>query len=121
MLNRLIENLYIGKSKIEFRDQFGNKIDPLTTVGELFKKYPDIGNQHSPDFYVHGIYRKIDKFSQNIFYIAEEGPDILLITGIPTYIPDIDGFKLKKKKFTSYFQDRIKGALFQITSSNVKF
>lgn len=115
MYQNKVFNLYVSKSKIRFRDNYGNYLENKDIVGDIcipiYKS--DNTGKYQPDFYISGFYRPINKGSHHEFIIDNRGTDILFITGVPNNT-SVNLFKFKNTKFTSFTQDNVKGVLFQV-------
>lgn len=113
MLQGKIYKLYLSKSKIVFKDEFGKPLNFDEEIGDY--AVPIIHNDdYCPDFYITGFLRKVNNGMSYEFIISRKGPQVLFITGIPKTLDNIQIFKFKYLKFSSYYEDDIKGCLFQI-------
>lgn len=114
MFKDRIFKLYLNKAKISFIDGSNNKPLPLyEEVGNWAQ--PIIShNNYVPDFFIRGTYQKINKGMSHKFIISPDGPHVLFITGIPLKNVDLESFRFKDKIFSSYYEDGIKGCLFQV-------
>lgn len=115
MYQEKIFHLFLSKSRITFKDEYGNPLSLTEEVGDLAT--PIISHQpFVPDFFIRGFYRKINKGMAHEFIIHKEGPQVMFITGIPVNHTPLDPFKFRGRLFSSYFEDGVKGAFFQILS-----
>lgn len=113
MLANKIYKLYLSKSRIIFKDEFGDKLDNSEEIGDY--AIPILHNDNlTPDFLLRGYFRNIDKHVRNEFILSRKGPHIVLVTGIPKNVQDLEIFKFKGSLYTSYYKDEVKGALFQV-------
>lgn len=116
MYSEKVGHIYINKSKLTFKDEYGVPLEdtvellevgtPLTAIGNMVKYYPD--------YVVSGFFRRVNKDSANEFIISKDGPDIILVTGVPKEYPSLEPFRFKDSLFSSYYQDTVKGVLFQV-------
>lgn len=123
MFREKIYKLYLSKSKLVFKDEFGIKLNFSEEVGDY--SVPILHNEdtdkYCPDYYITGFFRKINKGSLNEFIISRKGPDILFITGVEKGINGLHPFRFKNRIFSSYYEDEVKGCLFQVLKRNVSY
>lgn len=108
-----IYNLYLRKAKLTFKDEFGTPIDPESEIGDFATPLIH-GDNTTPDFYIRGFFRKVDHNLCNEFIIANEGPHIIFFTGVNRDCPTLDPYRFKDTLFSSYYEDTVKGCLFQV-------
>lgn len=115
-----VRSIYIHKSKLIFKDEFGIELNSETEVGDLGIPLTVVNvsdnTKNIPDFAIRGFFRKVDHHSKNEFIVSDKGPDVILITGVPKSYPSLEPFRYKDPKFTSYWEDSVKGVLFQVFS-----
>lgn len=71
-----------------------------------------------PDYAIKGYFKVNPDMSNPIFFIQENGPHFMYITGIPRNLPEGEKqkFRFKNTEFISYWEDRHAGYLFQVIS-----
>lgn len=116
MYTERVKTIYVQKSKILFKDSYGIPLDQETEVGDVGLPLSGIGNnpKYAPDYLIKGFFRKIDHNSRNEFTLHSDGPDAILVTGVPKEYPSLEPFRFKNTLFSSYWQDTVKGVLFQV-------
>lgn len=122
MFREKIYKLYLSKSKLVFKDEFGIKLNFDEEVGDY--AVPILHNdddQYCPDYYITGFFRKINNGSIHEFIISRKGPDILFITGINRGCNNLQPFRFKSRIFSSYYEDDVKGCLFQLLKKNASY
>lgn len=120
MLQEKIYKLYMSKSKIIFKDEYGTPLNFDEEIGDY--AVPIVHNdKNCPDFYITGFFRKINKGMSHEFIISRKGPQILFITGIPKSVSNIQVYKFKNLLFSSYYEDEVKGCLFQILNKATSY
>lgn len=97
-----------------FKNEYGEPLDSEAEILDNAIMINNAGKGNIPDFFILGFFRKIDNHSKNEFIICPKGTDIVLITGVPTNCPTLDPFRYKGVLFSSYYQDTVKGVLFQV-------
>lgn len=97
-----------------FKNEYGEPLEAEAEILDNAIMINNTGKENAPDFFITGFFRKIDKHSKNEFIISPGGTDIVLITGVPTNCPTLEPFRYKDVLFSSYFQDTVKGVLFQV-------
>lgn len=118
-----VENLYIGKSGINFEINgsiqnirvYPARINPTTMVGELFNLHIKTDNR-DPDFFIpNGFYYE----NLNIFLVnpVETLTNTIWVTGIPLE-DSLDKYRIKDTIKESIFTDNHRKYLFQITKTN---
>lgn len=104
---------FLSKSRIAFKDEYGNVLPLTEEVGDWAT--PIISHQpFTPDFFIRGFYHKINKSLSHEFIIHKDGPQVIFITGIPIKHIPLDPFRFKNRLFSSYFEDQVKGIFFQV-------
>lgn len=115
MFINIVKDLYIGKSKLEFR--FNDQIlEPETVVDFIGVPYPKLKEYPTlPDYIIIG------NLQGNIFNI-KTGYNIhyLLITGIPKGVKTLDWYRVKDSIWSSYYEDNYRGYLFQVQDATKK-
>lgn len=120
MLQEKIYKLYLSKSKMVFKDEFGTPLNFDEEIGDY--SVPIIHNDnYCPDFYITGFLRKVNNGMSFEFIISRKGPQILFITGIPNSSSNVTIYKFKNTLFTSYYKDDVKGCLFQVLNKNITY
>lgn len=125
MFKQVVYNTYIGKSSINIvKDKV--YVDPTTKIGDI--AYPCIildKNRDTltwPDYYLMGFYDKgTEDYPEKLFQCLKPWNKILhhmYITGIPKNVPSLNPFRLKDCIWSSYYEDKFHGFLFQIVKSN---
>lgn len=117
MYSEKVGHIYVQKAKLIFKDQYGQPINEETEVQDIGTplNYTDaLGSKFAPDYCFSGFFRKVDHDSKNEFILSKEGPDIIFVTGVPRNYPSLDPFRLRGSLFSSYWQDTVKGVLFQV-------
>lgn len=110
----------MSKSKIVFKDEFGTPLKFDEEIGDY--AVPIVHNDNNcPDFYITGFFRKINKGMSHEFIISRKGPQVLFITGIPKSVSNIQVYKFKNLLFSSYYEDEVKGCLFQILNKATSY
>jgi len=111
MFTNIVKDLYIGKSKLSF---FSNQreIPSTTLVQDVLQPTGFTGNM--PDYVTYGNYRD-GKFEITPMMPKHQ----LYITGIPKGAI-LDNFRIQRVYWSSYYEDDIRGYLFQITDSYPK-
>lgn len=122
MYQHIIVNTYLNKAKIRFRDAEGSYLPYESTIGEhadqQFNSF-DSSLYKGPDFLVQGFFRAMENGWPE-FIIAETGPHILYVTGIPLEEPT-KPYRLgdeNQRLFSSYWEDKFRGYLFQVVNIN---
>ena len=114
MYQEQLPTLWLHKSRIIFRDEYGLPYPLITEIQDLCQKVnKEPESIIKPDYTLRGFYRNINKRMVNEFIVSPKGTDILLITGVPKG-GELDAFKWHKPKYISYWEDSNKGFLFQI-------
>lgn len=104
----LVGKQYIGKSKLNILKE-GKALDKDTMIRNICQvTSPD---NKVVDYFVYGSFK--DKEQE--FDIKGNG-HLLMITGVPLSIYDVNRFKWKNPKpiWSSFYQDQVRGYLFQI-------
>lgn len=101
----IVKDLYIGKSKLQFFcDQ--KELKPTTLVLEVLKPTGYLGNM--PDYGTYGNYQ------EGKFEITSLKPKHqIYVTGIPKGAI-LDNFRLQRTFWSSYYEDDLRGYLFQV-------
>ena len=117
MFSTIVKDLYIGKSKLTFK--VNDKIIPDThTIGQFFFRAAMIPIKNSPDYGTFGNFWIHD--NQGTFEITLFHPEHkIYVTGVPKG-EVLDNFRLEDTVWSSYYEDDMRGYLFQIIPSNVK-
>lgn len=110
MYSNIVKDLYIGKSKLIF--EANDCIIPdVTEIGKIF--FPTGWEGNLPDYgtmgnlWVHN--------NQGTFEITWKRPEHKIwVTGIPKGAI-LDDFRIQETIWSSYYEDNIRGYLFQIT------
>lgn len=120
MFREKIYNLYLSKSKLVFKDEFGCPLKFDEEIGDY--AVPVLhGDQYCPDYYITGFFRKINKGSINEFIISRKGHEILFITGVNKGCNNLQPFRFKDRIFSSYYEDEVKGCLFQVLKQSASY
>lgn len=120
MFPNKVFNLYLSKSRINFRDEYGNRLSTTDIIGDYAD--PIISNdKYCPDFYLKGFFRKIDHNLLTEFIISNQGPQVLFVTGVPLEANPLERFKFKGIKYSSFYRDDVKGVLFQILDKSPSY
>lgn len=120
MFAKIVKNQYVGKSKIDFTFD-GNPIDGKTLIGDIALPLESNGlplshiDTHFPDYFITG---EVSDISTMELIVNKKEFKVLFITGIPKSAKRLDDYKLKGVTWSSYYEDRYRGYLFQITKSN---
>ena len=126
MFKKLVNNLYIGKSKLKFYMLTTVRAELKSTnifekiTNKDFRKSP---NKYLPDVLVEGEY-STDELGNGLFRVlfgeqpSKPNTHRLYVTGIPKNTPNLDFFRIKETIWTSYYEDSHRGYLFQITDSS---
>lgn len=71
-----------------------------------------------PDYAIKGYFRVDPDMTNPVFFIGENGPHFMYITGIPRNLPDSEKakFRFENTEYISYWEDRHVGYLFQVIS-----
>ena len=111
MFGAIVRDLYIGKSKLQF---FCNQreIQPTTLVSDVLQPTGFTGNM--PDYGTYGNYKE-GKFGITPIMPKHQ----IYVTGIPKGAI-LDNFRLEKTIWSSYYEDDIRGYLFQVTDGYPK-
>lgn len=119
MYKNVVKNQYVGKSKIDFTID-GKALSGTNLIGDLALLLADNDgtpytnlDPHLPDYYIVG---KVTDVSTMELDINDMETSFLFITGIPKKIP-LDRFRLKNTTWSSYYEDRYRGYLFQMVKS----
>lgn len=115
MYSNIVKDLYIGKSKLLI--QVNDKtVEDTTLIGKILLptgyqgNMPDYGTMGS--LWIHN--------NQGTFEITWKRPDHkLYVTGIPKGAI-LDNFRLQGSVWSSYYEDDIRGYLFQIIPIDVE-
>lgn len=110
MFGNIVKDLYIGKSKLVIG--FNQKEIPQTTlVQDVLQNTGFTGNM--PDYGTCG------NFKDGRFEITPMMPKhYLFITGVPKGAI-LDNFRIQRTYWSSYYEDEVRGYLFQITDSSI--
>lgn len=125
MFKQVTYNTYIGKCKLALIKE-GNLVDGTTKIGDI--AYPVIildknrDNLKWPDYYLMGLYIAPTNDDPLSFFQMvkpyEKCTHHLYITGIPKGVKSIESFRLNECIWSSYYEDKLHGYLFQIVRSN---
>lgn len=113
MYREHLKTLYLNKSSLIFRNEYGTLLSRDIEVGEYCKETNFEGDT-MPDFYCRGFFRKINKGLKNEFILSEKGPNILYLTGLPKIEKELAPYRITNAIYTSYWQDTSKAYLFQV-------
>ena len=113
-------SLYLNKSKLNLYDSNGELLSYEAEVGEHCKvssgEYSGVSYPFTPDFELRGILVN-NKRGNPRFYITSTGSAILYITGVnPNSL--LNPFRVKEPLFSSYWEQKQTGYLFQVVRIN---
>jgi hypothetical protein len=110
MFGTIVKDLYIGKSKLTI--ECNQKEIPQTTlVQDILQNTGFTGNM--PDYGTYG------NFKDGKFEITPMMPKhCLFITGVPKGAI-LDNFRVRRTYWSSYYEDDVRGYLFQITDESI--
>lgn len=113
MYSNIVKNLYIGKSKLIFEANHVTLPD-THTIGKLF--FPTKWEGSLPDYGTMGtLWEELPNIKNKpIFEITPFNPEHkIYVTGIPKGAI-LDNFRIKDTLWSSYYEDNIRGYLFQV-------
>lgn len=122
MFGKIVRNQYIGKSKIDFTFN-GRSLDGKNLIGDIGIPFTD--NQgipftnldpHLPDYYILGDVSDIS--TMELIPQDLRKTKALYITGIPKEATKLEDYKLKGVLWSSYYEDKYRGYLFQMVNSS---
>lgn len=110
MFREIVKDLYIGKSKLTI--ECNQKEIPQTTlIQDVLQNTGFTGNM--PDYGTYG------NFKDGKFEITPIMPKhCLFITGVPKGAI-LDNFRVRRTYWSSYYEDDVRGYLFQITDESI--
>lgn len=85
----------------------------------MYPLIPDEKSLYSPNYAVKGKYAGLYKGQKKIFYIDTTGPHILFLTEVPKN-ENLDRYHLDNTLERVYWEDNIRGYLFQIVDTTKK-
>lgn len=117
MYSNIVKDLYIGKSKLLI--QVNDKtVEDTTLIGKILLPTGYQGNM--PDYGTHGTLWEELPGGKKSFEITPHHPDHkLYVTGIPKGAI-LDNFRLQGSIWSSYYEDDIRGYLFQIIPIDIE-
>lgn len=111
MFREIVKDVYIGKSQLGI--WVNEKRVPKETLVKDIALPTLLGNK-LPDYGIIG------NFTQWEFEVNSGGNYKLFITGIPKKTYDLDLYRLKRRLWSSYYEDDKRGYLFQVLPYDVK-
>lgn len=125
MFPERVRSVTLDKARIEFNCQPSGTDDQeyfLVDTNLLVEDFAfDCGaslSPYLPDYAIKGYFRSDEDNIHPKFFIQDNGPHFLYITGIPRNLPDIEKakFRLSNTEYISYWEDKYAGYLFQVIS-----
>lgn len=110
MFREIVKDLYIGKSKLIIECN-QREIPQTTLVQDVLQPTGFTGNM--PDYGTLGNFRE-GKFEITLMMPKHR----LYVTGIPKGAI-LDNFRIRRTYWSSYYEDDIRGYLFQITDDEI--
>lgn len=118
MFGKIVKNQYVGKAKIDFTIN-GRSLDGKNLIGDIGIPFIDSHgipftnmDYHMPDYYILGDVSDISTMELIPKDIGKT--KVLYITGIPKEATRLDSYQLKGVLWSSYYEDKYRGYLFQM-------
>lgn len=118
MFGKIVKNQYVGKAKIDFTIN-GRSLDGKNLIGDIGIPFIDSNgipftnlDYHLPDYYILGDVSDIS--TMELIPQDIRKTKVLYITGIPKEATRLDSYRLKGVLWSSYYEDKYRGYLFQM-------
>lgn len=112
MFTALVKNQYIGKSKLDFQKD-GKPLNPTTLIGNIKGIENTLPiSKYDYDYMIIGEIKDINTIELN-FNHDSDSTVAICITGIPKKWP-LAKFKYSDNIWESFYEDNIRGYLFQV-------
>ena len=118
MFGKIVKNQYVGKAKIDFTIN-GRSLDGKNLIGDIGIPFIDSNgipftnlDYHLPDYYILGDVSDIS--TMELIPQDIRKTKVLYITGIPKEAARLDSYQLKGVLWSSYYEDKYRGYLFQM-------
>lgn len=123
MFPERVKSVTLDKARVSFRCQPSGANEQEYFLVDTNLLVEDFGfdcgtslSPYLPDFAIKGYFKVNPDMSDPVFFIRENGPNFMYITGIPRNLPneEKEKFRFKNTEFLSYWEDRHAGYLFQV-------
>lgn len=118
MFGKIVKNQYVGKAKIDFTIK-GQSLDGKNLIGDIGIPFIDSNgipftnlDYHLPDYYILGDVSDIS--TMELIPQDIRKTKVLYITGIPKEATRLESYRLKGVLWSSYYEDKYRGYLFQM-------
>lgn len=118
MFGKIVKNQYVGKAKIDFTIN-GRSLDGKNLIGDIGIPFMDSQgipftnlDYHLPDYYILGDVSDIS--TMELIPKDIRKTKVLYITGIPKEATRLESYRLKGVLWSSYYEDKYRGYLFQM-------
>lgn len=118
MFGKIVKNQYVGKAKIDFTIN-GRSLDGKNLIGDIGIPFIDSNgipftnlDYHLPDYYILGDVSDIS--TMELIPQDIRKTKVLYITGIPKEAARLDSYRLNGVLWSSYYEDKYRGYLFQM-------
>ena len=118
MFGKIVKNQYVGKAKIDFTIN-GRSLDGKNLIGDIGIPFMDSNgipftnlDYHLPDYYILGDVSDIS--TMELIPNDIRKTKVLYITGIPKEATRLDSYRLNGVLWSSYYEDKYRGYLFQM-------